>query len=61
MDSIHFEKIGPLVSYHGIRQPAFGEIEVVLERTRRERLPAWMFLTDNGRWYGRKRITAAAG
>ena len=32
MDSIHFEKIGPLVSYHGIRQPAFGEIEVVLEK-----------------------------
>ena len=52
MDLIHFENIGPLVSYHGIRQPAFGEIEVVLERTRRERFPTWMFLTDNGRWYG---------
>jgi hypothetical protein len=53
-NAIHFDPIGPLVSYHGLRQPAMGEIVRVLERIRREEFPTWNFLTDGGRWFGRQ-------
>jgi N-acyl-L-homoserine lactone synthetase len=45
-NAIHFTPVGPLVSYHGIRQPAFGAIDSVLARVRREQLPTWNFLTN---------------
>jgi N-acyl-L-homoserine lactone synthetase len=49
---IHFEPVGPLVSYHGTRQPTFGVIAPVLERIRQGQFPTWNFLTDGGRWCG---------
>ncbi len=52
-NAIRFEPLGPLVSYHGIRQPASGSIHAVLARIRREQLPIWQFLTDGGAWFGR--------
>jgi N-acyl amino acid synthase of PEP-CTERM/exosortase system len=52
-NAIRFEPLGPLVSYHGIRQPASGAIQAVLARIRREQLPIWQFLTDGGAWCGR--------
>jgi N-acyl-L-homoserine lactone synthetase len=52
--AIHFDPIGPLIAYHGIRQPTVGVITPVLDRIRREAFPTWNFLTDGGRWCGRK-------
>ena len=53
-NEIYFEPVGPLISYHGTRQPTFGEIKPVLERIWREQHPTWNFLTDGGRWFGRR-------
>jgi N-acyl-L-homoserine lactone synthetase len=50
---IHFEPLGPLVSYHGVRQPAVGEIATVINRIRREEFTTWSYLTDGGRWCAR--------
>jgi N-acyl-L-homoserine lactone synthetase len=47
--SICFDSVGPLVSYHGVRQPTVGVIGPVLERIRREAFPVWNFITDGGR------------
>jgi N-acyl-L-homoserine lactone synthetase len=51
-NSIRFEPLGPLVSFHGIRQPAVGEIVSVVNRIRREEFTTWSYLTDGGRWCG---------
>jgi N-acyl amino acid synthase of PEP-CTERM/exosortase system len=50
--AIHFQPIGPLVSYHGIRQPTFGVITAMLSRIRREQWPVWSYLTGGGQWFG---------
>jgi N-acyl-L-homoserine lactone synthetase len=52
-NEIHFQPIGPLVSYHGMRQPTIGVIQPVLDWVRQEQFPTWDFLTDGGRWFGR--------
>jgi hypothetical protein len=59
-NEIWFEPVGPLVSYHGIRQPTVGEIVLVLERIRREQYPTWDYLTNGGRWYGKQRDVSKA-
>ncbi len=51
-NGIHFQPAGPLVSYHGIRQPAVGVIASVLARMKHEQLQVWNYLTDGGGWYG---------
>jgi N-acyl-L-homoserine lactone synthetase len=48
MSSIYFQPIGPLVEYHGLRQPAFLEIDAVLDRARFERPDAWNYVTLDG-------------
>ena len=50
--SIHFEPVGPLVEYHGLRQPSVGVISEILARGKRERPELWDFVTDHGRLYG---------
>ena len=45
---IHFQPLGPLVEYHGLRQPCFGRIEDVLSGVKRERPMFWSILTDRG-------------
>jgi N-acyl-L-homoserine lactone synthetase len=61
-NAIHFDPVGPLVAYHGLRQPTVGAIAPVLERIRCEEFPTWNFLTGSGRWLGRQneRIAVAA-
>jgi N-acyl amino acid synthase of PEP-CTERM/exosortase system len=46
--SIYFEPLGPLVHFHGMRQPCYGNIETILERLRRERPEVWDLVTDGG-------------
>ena len=46
---IHFEPIGPLIEYHGRRQPCYAPLEVLLPRVRRERPDVWDVITRGGR------------
>lgn len=46
---IHFLPVGPLVEYHGLRQPAVCCVADMLARMHREQPGIWAFLTDHGR------------
>lgn len=42
--AIHFEAVGPLVEYHGLRQPAYCGLECMLARMRSELPELWAFV-----------------
>lgn len=46
--AIYFNPLGPLVDYHGPRQPCFSELGTLLDRVGRERPEIWEYLTLNG-------------
>lgn len=46
---IHFETIGPVVEYHGTRQPCFCDLGDLLSQTLRKRPDVWAVITDEGR------------
>ncbi len=46
---IHFRKIGPLIDYHGKRQPAIGVVDEVLAGIYAQRKDVWETITDYGR------------
>lgn len=46
---IHFQNIGPLVDYHGRRQPCYIPLDTLLQRVYAERPDVWDILTDGGR------------
>lgn len=48
---IHFDPIGPLVNYHGERQPCFALSDQVLGNMRAECYPVWELITDRGRYW----------
>lgn len=50
---IHFQPLGPLVDYHGMRQPAIGVIDEVLAGIYARRKDVWEFITENGRIWPR--------
>jgi N-acyl amino acid synthase of PEP-CTERM/exosortase system len=45
---IHFESIGPMVDYHGERQPCFALADQVLGNMRHECYPVWELITERG-------------
>ena len=45
---IHFVPIGPVVEYHGLRQPCFCVLPKMLEDVKRERPAFWSVLTSGG-------------
>lgn len=45
---IYFSPIGPMVDYHGMRQPCHANIELLLNRVRKEKIDVWKIITDNG-------------
>lgn len=47
--SIYFKPIGPLVNYHGMRQPCYSNVETLLNRVFKERADVWEVITDEGR------------
>lgn len=57
---IHFENIGPLVEYHGRRQPCYIPLETMLERVYEERPDVWEILTDGGRHWDQLECALAA-
>jgi N-acyl-L-homoserine lactone synthetase len=46
--AIRFRPIGPLIEYHGLRQPAYCVLSDVLNAVRHERPTFWSILTDGG-------------
>jgi N-acyl-L-homoserine lactone synthetase len=61
MNAIHFAALGPTVEYHGIRQPACGHIETILDRIRREQWDVWNYITAGGLFcYQRSRECSVA-
>jgi N-acyl amino acid synthase of PEP-CTERM/exosortase system len=47
--SLHFIPVGPVVEYHGKRQPCYANVEEFLDRVRQEQPEIWKLITDNGR------------
>ena len=45
---ICFAPLGPLVSYHGMRQPCHANVGRMLERTHQEHFDLWEFVTESG-------------
>ncbi len=45
--SIHFEPLGPLVRYHGTRQPCYCEVGPMLARVKSEQRQLWDVLTGS--------------
>ena len=48
--SFHVEPMGPLVNYHGLRQPCFCRLSKVLAEVKRDRPSFWEVLTDGGKF-----------
>jgi len=46
--AIRFRPVGPLVEYHGLRQPCYCVVADILDAVRRERPSFWAVLTDGG-------------
>jgi N-acyl amino acid synthase of PEP-CTERM/exosortase system len=46
--AIRFRPVGPLVEYHGLRQPCYGTMADVLSAVKRERPTLWSVITDGG-------------
>jgi N-acyl amino acid synthase of PEP-CTERM/exosortase system len=46
--AIRFEPIGPLIEYHGLRQPSYCVLADVLDAVREERPAFWSILTEGG-------------
>jgi N-acyl amino acid synthase of PEP-CTERM/exosortase system len=46
---IHFQSIGPLLSFHGLRQPSICRLADMLERLAYEKPEHWNIVTDCGR------------
>jgi N-acyl amino acid synthase of PEP-CTERM/exosortase system len=56
---IHFEPIGPLIEYHGRRQPCYIPLNVLLPRVKRERPDVWDVITRGGRhWASLRRLVS---
>ena len=47
---MYFRPIGPLVEYHGFRQPCHAHLYNLLERVRAENLGVWEVITDEGKY-----------
>ena len=48
---VHFTPLGPIVEYHGRRQPCYARGESLIARVARERPDVWDVITDGGRYW----------
>ncbi len=46
---IHFQALGPMVDYHGLRQPCFASADEVLSNAYRVCRPGWDLATERGK------------
>lgn len=55
---IYFDSIGPMIDYHGRRQPCYIPLNVLLPRVKRERPDVWDVITRGGRhWDDLRRMS----
>ena len=54
MTSIYFHPLGPLVDYHGLRQPCFNRLDLLLEALYAERPALWDYLTEGSEIWRQK-------
>jgi N-acyl-L-homoserine lactone synthetase len=47
---VHFHGVGPLVEHHGLRQPSYANIGVLLDRMAEEQPTIWNYITNAGAW-----------
>lgn len=45
----HFERFGPPIDYHGLRQPCYANVEELIAGVEAERPDIWEVVTDRGR------------
>jgi N-acyl amino acid synthase of PEP-CTERM/exosortase system len=45
---IHLQKLGPPIEFHGVRQPAYADLDALLVRTWIERPDVWSLITSAG-------------
>lgn len=45
---VPFDQIGPLVDYHGLRQPCLIKVDALLEGVAKKNIHYWNLLTNNG-------------
>jgi N-acyl amino acid synthase of PEP-CTERM/exosortase system len=57
---IHFHTLGPIVDYHGGRQPCYANVEEMLAGVEAERPDVWEVITDCGRLWGETRRAVRA-
>jgi N-acyl-L-homoserine lactone synthetase len=57
--AIHFRVLGPLVEYHGMRQPCCANIVDTVARMQVEQPEIWAFVSDNGRSFGKNPVVSA--
>ena len=55
---VHFQPVGPMVDYHGSRQPCFADLDQLLARTWVERHDVWEVLTAAGAVWPLSRVNA---
>jgi N-acyl amino acid synthase of PEP-CTERM/exosortase system len=55
---IHFAAIGPMVDYHGLRQPCGVRVDELFAVMQRERPDVWEVITDRGRYLTASRRSA---
>ncbi len=48
---IHMVPLGPLVDYHGLRQPVVADLVPTLARVGHEQPAVWEYMTQCGTWY----------
>lgn len=53
-DGIHFDALGAMVEYRGLRQPLGGAIDTVLEGIRAEKFSVWNYITLGGTLWNKK-------
>ena len=58
--AIHFQPAGPMVEYHGMRQPATCELDTMLGRVHDENRPVWNLLTLGGQLWAPQATALAA-
>ena len=51
ISGIHFQPLGPVIEHHGLRQPSWGNIAMMLARMHQECPSAWEYVTDGGTLY----------
>ena len=49
MTSIYFHPLGPVVDYHGKRQPCFNRLDHLLDAVYLERWALWIYLTKGSK------------